>query len=108
MCVIKATRSLGLNIKRGVVAELEEIDVLVCVIVEQNGGACLALEIDAELLLVGHLQDLNLHLRLLVDGFNLGLTFLCGLVNLLLNLEVELPGLVGDYECLAIHDQKLG
>jgi len=44
-----------------VVAELEQVNVFVGVVVVQDGRACLALEVNAVLVLAGHLKDFNLH-----------------------------------------------
>ena len=86
-------RSLGL-INRCVVTQLKQVDVLVGIVVEQDGGASLALEVDAVLFLIGHLGDLNLDLGALSQHS----VFLCLLVlgDLLLDGEVDLPGVVGE------------
>lgn len=80
-------------VQRSIVAHLQRINVLVRVVVEQNGGAGLALEVDAVLLLTGHLEDLYLQLGELIDGgWSLAFrVFDLLLVDRLFNVKVELP-----------------
>ena len=75
-----------LGIQGCVVAQLEEVDVLVGVVVEENCRASLALEVNAEFLLIRHLKDLDLKLCALEDGLNF-LAFR-NIINLLRDLEV--------------------
>ena len=99
--------SLGLiDVQGRVVAQLEEVNVLVGIIVEENRGASLALEVNAEFLLVRHLKDLDLKLSTLVDGLNI-LAFR-NIINLLLDLEVKLPGCVRHLESLSLLGHLLG
>ena len=99
--------SLGLlDVQGCVVAQLEEVNVLVGVVVEENRGASLALEVNAEFLLVRHLKDLDLKLCALEDGLNF-LAFR-NIINLLRDLEVKLPGCVRHLECLSLLGHLLG
>ena len=49
----------------GVVAEFEQVNVFVGVVVVQDCRASLALEVDTVLVLAGHLKDFNLHCAVL-------------------------------------------
>ena len=80
-----------LGVQGCVVAHFEEVNVLVGVIVEEYCGASLALEVNAKFLLTGHLEDLDLNLGAFVDGLGLLLSVGSEDIDLLGNLEVELP-----------------
>jgi len=84
-----------------VVAQLHQVNVFVGIIVEENGRACLALEVNTVLVLIRDLGDLDLDLGLFIDRINLWLSFNL-LVNLLLTVESELPVSVRNVELLSL------
>ena len=96
-----------ISVKGCVVTQLEQVNILVSVIVEEDCGSSLALEVYAELLLVGHLKDLDLELGALENRLNVCLFVLC-VINLLLHLKVQLPCCVRHLESLALLCHLLG
>ena len=101
--VLGVAGSLGivLGVQGCVVAQLEKVDILVGVIIEKNCGASLTLEVNAVFLLVRHLKDLDLKLCALENGLDIVLT-VSGIINLLRDLEVQLPGCVRHLEYLSL------
>ena len=69
--VLKLT-SLVFDLEHGVVAHLELVHNLISVVVEEDGRAARALEVNAVLLLIGHLEDFDLTGGALVPWFLLG------------------------------------
>jgi hypothetical protein len=85
-----------------VVAQLEQVDELVGIVVEEDCRAGLALEVHGINIFAGHLQDLDLNFRFLVDGF---LDLLCigdFIIDLSLYIKIDLPRAVGHCEFLVL------
>ena len=98
---VAGSLSIVLGVQGCVVAQLEKVDILVGVIIEKNCGASLTLEVNAVFLLVRHLKDLDLKLCALENGLDIVLT-VSGIVDLLRDLEVQLPGCVRHLEYLSL------
>ena len=100
--------SLRLSIDSCIVTKLHLLDVLVGIIVEEHGRACLSLEVNTVLVLSWHLKYLNPYLALLEDGLDLfSLPFLIRLIYLPLYIKVYLPCFVRYFEDLALILQLL-
>lgn len=84
-----------------VVAQLHQVNVFVGIIVEENGRAGLALEVNTVLVLIRDLGDFNLDFGLFIDRIYLWLSFNL-LVNLLLTVKSELPVGVRNLELLSL------
>ena len=52
-------------VESSIIEEFKLTDVLVCVVIEEDGGACRALEVDAILLLIYDFCNFDLHRALL-------------------------------------------
>lgn len=95
-------------VQRRVVYKLEQVDVLVGVVVEDDGRAFFARKLKAVLVLLWHLFDVNLNLCLLEDGFNnsavssLLCVNNCVFVELSLDSELYLPRLFRDFKLLSL------
>jgi len=106
--VSKSEESLGLAIvKRRIVEKRERVHVFLSVVVEDDGSASLPLEIAVEhgFVVLADLLNFKLDLSGFDDGSEVLLLLLFFvllrfLVDLLLNLEVDLPVGVGDFELL--------
>ena len=89
-----------LRLQSGVVAQIQLGAVGHGLVVVQNGGAGLSLEVNTVLVLVGHLGNLDLDLGMLVDGVRNFFLLVLWYVNLPLMVERYLPVSVGYLECL--------
>ena len=91
-----------LRLQCGVVAQIQLGAVGHRLVIVKDGGAGLALEVNAVLVLIGHFSYLNSHLDIFVDGVGNFLLSVFRHVNLTLMIERDLPVSVRYLECLVL------
>ena len=80
-----------ISFQSGVVTEVQLSAVVNGLVVVEDGGAGLPLEVDTVLVLVGHFGDLNSDLGMLEDGVGFLLLSFFWHINLALSVESHLP-----------------